>query len=75
MKEQLRALWYASDGLNGKIGYLGKPPERIALNGFQESFDARLQLACVLAGVVGRDVHERNARLLGGFSTAKDSIS
>ena len=24
-KEERRVLWYASDGLRGKVGYLGKP--------------------------------------------------
>ena len=67
MNEEHRVLWYASDGLNGKIGCLGKPPGRIALNGFQESFNARLQLPRVLAGVVGGDMHKRNAGLLGSF--------
>ena len=40
MKEKRRVLWYANDGLNGKIGCLGKPLDRIALNGFQESLNS-----------------------------------
>ena len=43
----------------------------MALNGFQESFNPGLQLACILAGVVGRDVHKRNAGLLGGLLHGK----
>lgn len=71
MKEKRRVLWYANDGLNGKIGCLGKPPGRIALNGFQEGLDPGLQLACILTGVVGRDVHKRNAGFLGGLLHGK----
>ena len=33
MKEERRVLWYASDGLNGKIGHLGNPS--ISVNTFR----------------------------------------
>ena len=71
MKEGHRALWYASDGLNGKIGYLGKPPGWITLNRFQESLDAGLELTGVLAGLVARVVHKRTAARLGGIHHGK----
>ena len=64
VKEKRRVLWYASDGLNGKIGCLGKPR---GLDSFQEGLNTGLQLSCVLAGVVGRYVHKGNTGLFGGL--------
>lgn len=57
-KEERSVLWYASDGLRGKIRCLRK------LEGFDEGGDARLDLAHVTVAVVGLDLHIRNTHTL-----------
>ena len=64
-KEERRVLWYASDGLRGKIRCLRK------LQGFDEGGDAGLNLAHVAIAVVGLDLHVRNARTLDSLLHAR----
>ena len=64
-KEERSVLWYANDGLRGKIRCLRK------LEGFDEGSDASLDLAHVAVAVVGLDFHLRNTRTLNGLLHAR----
>ena len=61
-KEERSVLWYASDGLRGKI----RCPRK--LEGFDEGGDASLDVA---VAVIGLDLHVRNTRTLNGLLHAR----
>ena len=46
---------------------------QVRLNRLEEGLDAGLELTGILAGVVGGDMHKRNAGLLGGLLRSLDS--
>lgn len=64
MKEEHRVLWYASDGLNGKIGCLGKPPIAVII--------FRSAMSEVIEQPLPRTFEEFNEQRKAAFIRVKD---